>query len=118
MSERTRRIQLPSGAVIEFIVGTVMEMHRCIRCPGEMVVPTEWEERDEGWYMALRCPDCEARWDGVYPELDIAVYDEHLYDTTIKTAEALDILAGANFSCFINRFVEALNNDDILPEDF
>jgi hypothetical protein len=139
---RTKRIQLPSGKVIEVVYfepenpcsemvteadykaldrikADGINLHICPQCKSDMVYPVHWEEYDDKhWQMTLRCPECEYRGNIVAPQSDADLFDEHLSDTEDALTRDYKRLMAANFAEEIDRWVKAFDADAILPEDF
>ena len=127
-----RRVVLPSGKTIEVVYfGDVSEttprptteptgdLHVCGTCESELVYPVDWEEAGEThWEVTLRCPNCE--WVGVdvYDQDTVDRFDEVLDDGTDALVSDLKHLMQVNMQDEVSRFVEALEHDLIVPEDF
>ncbi len=95
------------------------ELHVCRECSSDLVYPLEWEEAGpEYWRVALRCPNCEWTASGVFPQDLVDLFDERLDHGTEQVVEDLKRLMHANMSEEIDRFVNALDVDAIVPEDF
>ena len=91
----------------------------CPCCDHDLVYPVDWEPAGRhGWSISLRCPECEWRGHGVFPQDVADRFDDALDDATQSLLEDLEHLTRANMESQINRFVVALGNDWILPEDF
>ena len=91
----------------------------CPCCGHDLVYPTDWAPagRDR-WTITLRCPECEWRGAGVYGQDVVDRFDEALEDGTQAVLEDLERLTRANLEDQIDRFVAALGENLILPEDF
>ncbi|MCW3010114.1 MAG: hypothetical protein JWO90_518 [Solirubrobacterales bacterium] len=128
-----RRVVLPSGKTIEVVYfedlavpadaitaqPAPQELHVCPTCTGGMVFPVEWEEAGpEHWEVALRCPDCEWQGSGLYSQESVERFDERLDAGTEAMVRDLKRLAHANMEGEIERFVQALDADLVVPEDF
>ena len=95
------------------------ELHRCPECGSDLVYPTDWAPAsNRHWHVALRCPECEWNGGGRYTQEMVDGLDEALDRGTEAVLEDLNILVRANMEDQIDRFVNALNGDQILPEDF
>jgi hypothetical protein len=134
----TRRVVLPSGKVIEVVYfeeqraahtrlpGSPGEapplphdLHVCGSCEADLVYPVEWEEYGvTHWSVTLRCPNCEWTGTGVYEQDLVERFDEELDRGTEALVRDLKRLMHANMEEEIDRFVSALEEDQILPEDF
>jgi hypothetical protein len=143
MSEHTdnrhyvRRVLLPSGKTIEVVyfeehpavtaaaapAPTVetdaCDLHVCGSCNSELVYPLDWDEAGAThWEVTLRCPNCEWSGTGVYEQNVVEAFDEELDRGTEALVGDLRRLMQANMEEEIERFVNALDADAILPEDF
>lgn len=135
-----KRILLPSGKTIEVVyfsdviadpldeaaeaVAAAAEapasgLHVCPLCDSSFVHPTDWEEAgDQRWQVGLRCPNCEWSGTGVFHQELVDWFDEQLDQGTDALVRDLKRLTRANMEDEIDRFVQALGADAILPEDF
>jgi hypothetical protein len=134
-----RRVVLPSGKTIEVVyfedqiadagdtaaaveaplTETVQDLHLCGSCSSDLVYPTEWDESGAAhWEVTLRCPNCEWSGTGVFQQEIVERFDEELDRATEALVRDLKRLMHANMEEEIERFVEALDQDLILPEDF
>jgi hypothetical protein len=133
----TRRVVLPSGKIIEVVYfeeqraahtklpgaapehGTVDDLHLCGSCEADLVYPVEWEEYGAThWSVTLRCPNCEWTGTGVFEQNVVERFDEELDRGTEALVRDLKRLMHANMEEEIDRFISALQEDQILPEDF
>ena len=129
-----RRVVLPSGKTIEVVYfedlavreqaaaapqpGSV-ELHVCGACASELAYPVAWEEAGEqDWEVTVRCPNCEWTRTGVYAQETVERLDDQLDRGTEAVVRDLKRLMHANMDLEIERFVEALEADLIVPEDF
>jgi predicted RNA-binding Zn-ribbon protein involved in translation (DUF1610 family) len=95
------------------------DLHICPECGSDLVYPTDWAPASERkWHVALRCPECEWNGGGSYDQGVVDRLDEALDHGTEAVLDDLNILVRANMEEQIDRFVDALNGDLILPEDF
>jgi len=95
------------------------DLHICPECGSDLVYPTDWAPASERkWHVALRCPECEWNGGGSYSQEAVDRLDEALDRGTEAVLDDLNILVRANMEDQIDRFVDALNGDLILPEDF
>jgi hypothetical protein len=138
-SHHVRRVVLPSGKTIEVVyfedqVHTAptaglpaipplsheaTDLHVCGRCESQLVLPVEWEEAGTThWEVTLRCPNCEWSGTGVYEQDVVERFDEELDRGTECLVRDLKRLMTANMEEEIERFIDALENDHLLPEDF
>lgn len=128
-----RRVVLPSGKTIEVVYFEDLapapravsrpeapaELHLCGGCGSDLVYPVEWEEAGpQHWQVTLRCPNCEWLGGGVYAQQTVERFDERLDTGTEALLDDLKRLVHANMEDEIDRFVGALNADQIFPEDF
>jgi hypothetical protein len=130
------RVQLPSGKQIEVVYrdqqqteaptpaapGSVREpdpLHVCFHCAGELVYPLDWvEEGPRHWRIVLRCPECEARREGVFEQAVVEKLDEQLDRATSALLSDLQQLTQANMEDEVEFFIRALDADLIVPSDF
>lgn len=95
------------------------DLHVCPTCNSDLVYPTDWAPAsNRDWQVALRCPECEWNGGGTYSQDVVDRFDEELERGTESVLEDLSVLARANMEDHIERFVNALSADQILPEDF
>jgi hypothetical protein len=135
-----RRVVLPSGKTIEVVYfedqqaaaaapvasspapahdESVVDLHVCGGCHSNLVYPTEWEEAGAThWEVTLRCPNCEWSGTGIFEQELVERFDEELDRGTEALVRDLKRLMHANMEEEIDRFVDALEHDLILPEDF
>jgi hypothetical protein len=132
-----RRVVLPSGKTIEVVYfddqtiapvdepapgvvnETVQDLHVCGSCESDLVYPTEWDEAGAThWEVTLRCPNCEWNGTGVFQQELVERFDEALDRGTEALVRDLKRLMHANMEEEIDHFVQALDQDLILPEDF
>ena len=135
-----RRVVLPSGKTIEVVYfeneptgatprtpaglpaphpTEVGDLHMCGTCDSQLVYPVEWEEAGAThWEVTLRCPNCEWSGTGVYEQHVVERFDEELDRGTEAVVRDLKRLMQANMEDEIERFTDALDRDQILPEDF
>ena len=134
-----RRVVLPSGKTIEVVYfeneptgatprpalparhlpAEVADLHMCGSCDSDLVYPVEWEEAGAThWEVTLRCPNCEWAGTGVYEQQVVERFDEELDRGTEALVRDLKRLMQANMEDEIERFINALEGDHVLPEDF
>jgi hypothetical protein len=132
-----RRVVLPSGKTIEVVYfedqagaaiatppahrhdETVVDLHVCGTCDSKLVYPTEWDESGAThWEVSLRCPNCEWTGTGIFEQELVERFDEELDRGTEALVRDLKRLSQANMEDEIERFVDALAQDHIVPEDF
>jgi len=94
-------------------------LHVCFNCAGELVYPLDWvEEGARHWRIALRCPECEARREGVFEQTVVEQLDDELDRATSALLNDLKRITHANMADEIEFFVRALAADVIVPSDF
>ena len=120
-----RRIVLPSGRSIEVVRfhdeanAPPLGLHICPLCACELVQPVAWSEAGpDRWELTLHCPNCFWTDEGAYDHAQIEKFEEKLDDGIAAIVGDLQRLAHANMEDQVDRFVEALRADLILPEDF
>jgi hypothetical protein len=96
-----------------------VQLHVCAECASELVYPTDWAPAaPKHWHVELRCPECEWRGEGIYSQDIVDRFDIALDDGTEAVLDDLTRLTRANMEEEVDRFVDALARDLILPEDF
>ncbi|HWI22746.1 MAG TPA: hypothetical protein VNT22_09050 [Baekduia sp.] len=136
----TRRVTLPSGKEIDVVyfdrdtaadpapramsvsyslAEPFEQLEVCERCQSHLVYPIDWSEAsDTHWEVTLRCPDCEHRTVGTFSQEVVEEFDVVLDRATATLHDDLSRLTIANAEHEIERFADALADDQILPEDF
>jgi hypothetical protein len=95
------------------------DLHLCGACGADLVYPVDWEEAGaHHWEVTLRCPNCEWSGTGVFDQAAVERFDDELDRGTEALVRDLKRLMHANMEADIERFVEALEQDHIAPEDF
>lgn len=95
------------------------DLHVCPRCDGHLVYPLDWAESGTSqWEVSLRCPECEWRDVGIFPQAVVEEFDIELDRGAEALLHDLKSLAHANMSEDIERFTRALEADHIVPSDF
>ena len=119
-----RRIVLPSGRSIEVVrwgdqKHTTRGLHMCPDCNSDLVQPIDWSEApDECWSLVLNCPNCDWYTEGLYTQDQVRELEDRLDEGLADMLRDLQRLTQANMADQIDRFITALNADQILPEDF
>jgi hypothetical protein len=119
-----RRIVLPSGRSIEVVRFNDQNhvhrgLHVCPDCTSELVQPIDWSEApNDSWNLALNCPNCDWYTEGLYTADQVRELEDRLDEGLADMLRDLQRLTQANMADQIDRFVNALNADQILPEDF
>lgn len=95
------------------------DLHVCFNCASQLVYPLDWaEEGPRHWRIVLRCPECEARREGVFEQSLVELLDDELDRGAGALLSDLKRLTHANMSDEIDFFVRALEADLITPADF
>lgn len=94
-------------------------LHECLECDSRLVHPVDWEEAGRGrWTVALRCPNCHWAGHGTFDQGAVDDFDQELDLGAQALVRDLRELARANMERDVERFLDALAADAILPEDF
>ncbi len=138
-SHYVRRVVLPSGKTIEVVYfddspaatqptasnvparteREQTDLHICGSCGSDLVYPVEWDEAGTThWEVSLRCPNCEWSGTGIFEQDIVDRFDEELDRGTESLVRDLRRLIHANMEEDIDRFVAALHDGHIVPEDF
>jgi hypothetical protein len=130
---QVKKIILPSGKAVEIVyfhaeptTDTLMPasapehgLEVCPDCASGLVYPTDWHEAASGnWELELRCPECEWCDRAEYDQTTVERYDGALNDATDELIDSLETLTRENMEAEIERFVDALSADHIVPFDF
>ena len=95
------------------------DLHICPRCGSHLVQPAQWSPLDsKRWRVELRCPECEWLGGGAYEQHVLDRYDEILDAGVMALMADLDRVERANMEEGVERFLAAIQGDEILPEDF
>jgi len=95
------------------------ELHVCPECSSKLVHPTDWEPVGRArWRVDLRCPECEWFESEVHDQKIMDAFDEVLDEGTEGLLEDLSELSRAIMEEEVERFVDALDRDLVVPEDF
>jgi hypothetical protein len=119
-----RRIVLPSGRSIEVVRWgdqnhATRGLHVCPDCASDLVQPIDWSEApEECWNLALNCPNCDWYTEGLFTQDQVRELEDRLDEGLADMLRDLQRLTQANMADQIDRFINALNADQILPEDF
>ncbi|WP_217914164.1 hypothetical protein [Miltoncostaea marina] len=99
--------------------GAPVDLHVCPSCDSDLVYPVSWEERDgDAWHIERRCPNCEWRHAGEYGQDEVEVFDDVLNDGTEDLLITLRTFARSNMEADVERLIDAINADRIIPMDF
>jgi hypothetical protein len=91
----------------------------CPCCSSGLVYPLDWHEsQGDQWELELRCPNCEWTHRDVYDQDTVERFDSVLNEGTDTLIGTLEEVARDNMREEIDRFVQALDADLILPFDF
>jgi hypothetical protein len=134
------RVQMPDGKHLEVVYGEHLRvsdapcpadqgapdqgyaldpLHVCFNCAGELVYPLDWvEEGAKHWRIVLRCPECEARREGVFEQDLVEQLDDELDRAAGTLLSDLKRITHANMTDEVEFFVRALEADLIVPADF
>ena len=94
-------------------------LHVCPMCASELVQPVAWsEESDARWQLTLECPNCSWIEHGIFDRSQVEELEDKLDDGLSEMIADLQRLSQANMAEDIDRFVDALERDLVLPEDF
>jgi hypothetical protein len=94
-------------------------LHVCFNCTGELVYPLDWtEEGERHWRIVLRCPECEARREGVFEQAVVERLDDELDRAAHALLSDLKRITHTNMTDEVEFFVRALQADLITPSDF
>ena len=96
------------------------DLHICDACRKPFVVPVSiLDVHETGTYVVeLSCANCHASSLKTHDEASLEALDHELDRGVLAIQEALDTLVLADELERIDRFVAALRDDLILPEDF
>jgi hypothetical protein len=98
---------------------TSTELHVCPECGSDFVYPLDWAQSGEAhWSVDLRCPECEWHGSGIYDQEVLDRFDIELDAGTSAVIDDLTDLTRANMEDEAERFLVALRDDLLLPEDF
>ena len=96
-----------------------VDLHVCPCCDSDLVYPVSWEERDgDAWHIERRCPNCEWRHAGEYGQDEVELFDDVLNDGTEDLLITLRTFARSNMEADVERLIDAINGDRIIPMDF
>jgi hypothetical protein len=123
-----RRVVLPSGKTIEFVyfpgsqdgrAAAAHDLDVCPHCGSAMVHPVGWEDAgDERWRLHLRCPECEWSAEGEFGADEVERLDASLDRGMRVMVRDLKRFVQANMEDELERFISALQADQIWPIDF
>ncbi len=91
----------------------------CPCCTSTLVYPVDWREaEDDRWELELRCPGCEWRERSTFDQESVERFDDTLNAATDTLIDTLERVSRDNMRDEIDRFVQALQDDHIVPFDF
>jgi hypothetical protein len=94
-------------------------LHVCEDCSGRLVYPLDWiDEAPHGWWMILRCPDCEAVREGMFAQPAVDLFADELDRGETVLLLNLKQAERENMAEAVDFFIRALHADLILPSDF
>ena len=139
-----KKIILPSGKAVEIVyfdalgggdeaaatlaeglrheaprTATTQPLEICPCCDSELVYPVDWREAEaDRWELELRCPACEWHSRDTFDQETVERFDDVLNAATDSLIDTLERVSRDNMRAEIDRFVDALQQDHILPFDF
>jgi hypothetical protein len=131
-----RIVKLPSGKIIEITwynnpesqdsspelpnnSQELQDLSICPNCDQDLVQPVEWDEVSAThWRIELQCPNCDWSKVDVYDNATAEKFDERLNTDEELVLKFLKRLTHQNMKEDADRFIDALDADHILPEDF
>lgn len=101
-------------------VGATHEaLHVCPDCGSGLVHPLDWDEDSpERWRILMRCPDCDARHEGVFGRALVERLDDELDRASAALLSDYRRLVHANMSEEVELLTQAFELDLIGAEDF
>ena len=96
------------------------DLHVCNRCTRDFIVPVSVVDLidAERCIVELACTNCGTSSLEVHDDRSLMALDRQLDRSQTLIAEAVEVLAVADDLDRTDRFVRALRDDHILPEDF
>jgi hypothetical protein len=118
-----RHIKLPSGRWIEVRrfheTNPERELHICPGCDSGLVQPVAWSQNaDDTWKLSLECPNCFRTETDDFTRKQVEKLEDKLDEGLSVMQADLMQLSQANMEYDVDCFIEALDADFILPEDF
>jgi hypothetical protein len=132
-ADESQKVVLPGGHVIDMAPHAdatresgakyrklgPRELHVCPDCSSGLVHPTDWEPAGrQRWRVELRCPECEWFGTEVHDQKVMDAFDEILDEGTEGLLDDLSELSRAIMEEEVERFIDALQRDLVVPEDF
>ncbi len=99
---------------------TTGALHVCDTCERDFVVPVSVVDLigDDRCVVELACTNCGAAALGVHDDRSLMELDGRMDAAQTQMREAIEVLEIADDLDRVDRFVRALRDDHILPEDF
>lgn len=95
------------------------DLCRCGSCDSLLVQPLDWALVGRShWRVTLGCPNCGWTGTGVFAQETVDRYDRELDRGTRKLTSILNRVSRACMQAEVDRFVDALEHDLIVPFDF
>ncbi len=95
------------------------DVHVCPVCRSTLVYPTDWQRTGSAtWELKLRCPNCETQRNITLDREGVEQFNRVLYEGSEALAKQAEQLTRLHFEEEAERFVHALDEDQILPMDF
>jgi hypothetical protein len=95
-------------------------LHECTACREPFVIPVDVLDVYDGGrcLVELFCTNCHDSRVGVHDDSELMALDEQLQASTAAMHSAVDVLEAIDEWERVERFVRALHDDLVLPEDF
>ena len=95
------------------------DVNVCPVCRSALVYPTDWQRTGSAtWELKLRCPNCETQRAVTLDREGVEQFNRVLYEGSEALAKQAEQLTRLHFEEEAERFVQALDEDQILPMDF
>lgn len=96
------------------------DLHVCPDCDGDLVHPVRWDASDDDdlWTIERRCPNCGWQTVGRVTQEEAEIFDDTLNEGTEELLCVLRRMARLNMQADAARFIDALQQDLIVPMDF
>lgn len=133
--KRIDHVKLPSGRRVEvsyydgapaptptgkkLVRASSTALHLCSECHSDLVYPDSAHPAGAGqWIVTLVCPNCFTSRTGVYEDTLVDELDCRVDQGYESLVDGLEWLTRLNMTEDVERFVDALQQDCVLPEDF
>jgi hypothetical protein len=91
----------------------------CRYCGSDLIFPLAWEATsEETWLLQVRCPDCEAAYDEALGRYTMERFVTQLHSQKRALANDLARWELALFREDVERFLNLIDEDRVLPADF